>query len=268
MEELMLTVMSLRNMISGMNRKNLDLKRITKTASLLLASGLSSNSIPIAITRRCLEEQREDGGWVSIVDTLWNAYFLQILEPQRYREHIEKAKAFLLRQVNDHGLWGRSQRDISRIPVTGILFYLFPDMADSRTLNLLEELWQSEKNSLTYKAAYTLMAFKVTGYSPQAKKLLDDTLEWLTANQRPDGSFGPWKTHPAASDVFCTSVSLLGLVQYYRSVPPEVFKKAYAWLLDTRLDNGIWPFHEIEDGASWGLYALTQLLKHNLVSDG
>jgi squalene cyclase len=255
-------------MIAEMNRKNLDLKRITKTASLLICSGLSTNSIPDGITRRCLTEQREDGGWVSILDTMWNTYFLQLLGPQQYELNIGKAKSFLLLQINDHGLWGRSQRDISRIPVTGILFYIFPELANNHRLLLLEELWLSEKNSLTYKAAYTLMAFKAAGYTPKEKNLIADTVEWLMENQRPDGSFAPWKAHPAASDVFCTSVAVLGLLQYKESVLPEIFEKSYNWLLSNRLPNGIWPYHEIEDGSSWALYTLTQLLKHNLVSNG
>jgi len=253
-------------MIAEMNRKNLELKRITKTASLLICSGLSTNSIPVDITWRCLSEQRGDGGWLSIVDTMWNTYFLQLLGPQQYKQQIDKAKTFLLLQINDHGLWGRSQRDITRIPVTGILFYLFPDFANNDRLLLLEELWQSEKNSLTYKAAYILMAFKATGYTPEDKTLTGDTVKWLIENQRPDGSFAPWKTHPVASDVFCTSVAILGLLQYKESVLPETFLKSYNWLLSNRISSGIWPYHEIEDGTSWALYALTQLLKHNVVT--
>lgn len=268
MDELFPTIRSLRRMIAEMNRKSLDLKRITKTASLLICSGLSTNSIPADITRRCLSEQREDGGWISIADTMWNTYFLQLLGPQQYAQNIDKAKSFLLLQINEYGLWGRSQRDISRIPVTGILFYLFPDLANKHKLLLLEGLWQSEKNSLTYKAAYTLMAFKAAGYTPEDKTLIAGTVEWLMENQRPDGSFAPWKTHPAASDVFCTSVAVLGLLQYKELVLPETFEKSYNWLFSNRLPNGIWPYHEIEDGASWALYTLTQLLKHNLVANG
>lgn len=233
-----------------------------------MCSGLSTNSIPGAITRRCLDEQHEDGGWVSIVDTVWNAFFLKTLDESRFHTVIQNALDFIRSRENNRGLWGRSQRDISRIPVTGLLFFLFPELANIDGLFLLEELWHSEKKSLTYKAAYTLMAFKAAGYTPRDKTLISDTVEWLMENQRPDGSFAPWKTHPAASDVFCTSVAVLGLLQYKESVLPETFEKSYNWLLSNRLPNGIWPYHEIEDGASWALYALTQLLKHNLVSNG
>jgi len=256
------TVMSLRNMTAEMNRKGLDLKRITKTAALLISSGLSRNSIPREIVVRCLDEQRPDGGWVSIVDTMWNAYFLKLKDETGNRKAIQNALGFIAGMENEQGLWGRSQRDISRIPVTGILFFLFPQLAEARKLLLLEELWQSEKNSLTYKAAYTLMAFSATGYKPKDKNLVEETLVWLRESQRSDGGYGPWKDHPVASDVFCTSLAVLGMLRYPDAVSGDVFGKAYRWLIDTRLPEGIWPYHEIEDGASWGLYALTRLLTH------
>jgi hypothetical protein len=28
---------------------------------------------------------------------------------------------------------------------------------------------------------------------------------------------------------------------------------------NTQLPSGIWPYHEIEDGASWGLYAMSRV---------
>lgn len=265
MNDLLPTIMSLRNMTAEMNRKNLDLKRITKTASLLLLSGLSPNSIPGTIVKRCLGEQQPDGGWISTVDTMWNAFFLKTLDENKFHPAIQKSLEFISGQENKQGLWGRSQRDISRIPVTGILFYLFPGMANEAKLSLLETLWQSEKNSLTYKAAYTLMAFKACAYAPRTKYMIDETLTWLKENQRPDGSFAPWKNHPAASDIFCTAIVLLGMLQYKELIPVEIFQKSYHWMMENRLPQGIWPFHEIEDGASWALYALSQLLTHKLV---
>lgn len=268
MDKLLPTAASLRNMISEMNRKNLDLKRITKTASLLVLSGLSENSIPQDIIERCLDEQQSDGGWVAVVDTMWNTFFLKRLDPVLYKDAIEKAFDFLLSQVNANRLWGRSQRDISRIPVTGIMFYLLPQLANPERLRLLEELWQSEKNSITYKSAYTLMAFRAANYSPLHKDSINETLDWLIENQEDDGGFAPWKSHPAPSDVFCTSIAVSGLLQYKQTVPPLVFQKAFQWLLATRLPNGIWPYHEIEDGGSWGLFALTQLMKAGLDGHG
>lgn len=61
---------SLRAMLKEMLAKDLELRRVTKTASLLLMSGLSPSSIPKRIIDRCKNKQNEDGGWVAITDTI------------------------------------------------------------------------------------------------------------------------------------------------------------------------------------------------------
>ena len=35
----------------------------------------------------------------------------------------------------------------------------------------------------------------------------------------------------------------------------------FDWIINNRLKSGIWKYHEIEDGASWGLFALSELKK-------
>ncbi|MCK9218148.1 MAG: hypothetical protein M0P77_09580 [Firmicutes bacterium] len=268
-KQIIKTIGSLRNMIAEMNEKDIEFKRITKTASLLLLSGMSKNSIPPNIIRRCIEEQNdEDGGWVSIVDTMWNIFFLKLIDQKQYKSNIEKGLKFLNTQKNKNGLWGRAKRDISRIPVTGIMFYLLPEICYESDCYLLERLWISEKNSLTYKAAYILMAFKRNEYSPVNKHLIEETVNWIVNNQKVDGGFSPWKEHPIDSDVFCTSIATLGLLQYKEMVSGRVFYQAFEWLSSNQLANGIWKYHEIEDGASWGLYAMVELLKNEVIQDG
>jgi len=256
------TIGSLRSMLQEMNRKGLELRRITKTACFLMLAGLSVNSIPEIIIERCINEQERDGGWISIVDTMWNVNFFKMLNSVKYQDRISCGLKFLEEQTNRNGLWGRSQRDVSRIPVTGMMLYLHPELATYDRLYKLENLWESEINSLTYKAAYLLMAFKKCSYKPKQEKIIADTLRWLVKNQRDDGSFSPWKEHPVASDIFCTSVASLGLLQYREFVPVDVFKKALLWIEETHLPQGIWAYHEIEDGASWGLWAMTELSRY------
>lgn len=253
--------MSLRNMIVEMNDKKISLKRITKTSSLLLMSGLSKNSMPIKIINRCIEEQHQDGGWAGIGDTMWNAFFLKLIDENKFEDNINRALAFVQSKRNKEGLWGRSDRDISRIPVTGLYFYLFKEVAEEKDLNLLEELWIKEFGGITYKAAYTLMAFKNNNYKPENKELIKDTIQWLIDNQEDDGGFSPWKEHPVDSNIFCTAVATIGLLQYKELVEKEVFNKIYQWLISKQLKNGIWKYHEIEDGASWGLFAMVNLIK-------
>jgi len=262
------TAASLKNMIIEMNEKNIELIRITKTSSLLLLSGISKNSIPQQVVTRCLNEQNEDGGWVSIVDTMWNVAFLKEMNKGEYTKNIKRGLDFLQSQRNKEGLWGRSYRDISRIPVTGILLYLLPELADQQRLHMLEKLWQSEKNSLTYKAAYTLMAFKRNGYKPEDKNLISENVQWLMENQKEDGGYSPWKKHPVDSDVYCTGVASIGLIQYPEIVEPQVLEGAFEWIIKNQLKSGVWKFHEIEDGASWGLFALVEILKSGVLKNG
>lgn len=257
------TVASLRNMLSEMNRKGLEIGRITKTASILMITGTSSNSIPSSIIQQCQKEQRDDGGWKGVVDTMWNIRFLMDVNADIYRTEIEAGLQYLRDNSTDGLLWGRSRRDMNRIPVSGMLFFLLPVLADNRRLVALESLWCSEMNSLTYKAAYTLMAFAKNNFKPAHTRIVANTIGWLIDNQRDDGSFAPWKNHPAPSDVFCTGVALVGLSQFRELVPNAVFEKGQSWLRDTQLSQGIWPFHEIEDGSAWGLWALTEMNRAN-----
>ena len=239
MDSLLSTIRSLSNMLLEMDKKGIEIKRTTKTASLLILSGLSPNSIPNKIIKRVINLQENDGGWVSIVDTMWNTFFLTLIDKEKYRDNVVNGKNYLINQKNRHGLWGRSKRDMSRIPVSGILLYLFPDIANKMELKQLEALWDSEINSIVYKAGYTLMAFRKNEYLPQNREIINKTCRWLAGSQRNDGGFAPWIEHPVDSDVFCTSISILGLFQYPELVPDYTFKKAYSWLLDNRLNSGI-----------------------------
>lgn len=250
---------SLRAMLKEMLAKGLELRRITKTASLLLMSGLSPSSLPMGIVDRCKKEQNEDGGWVGITDTIWNIVFLSLYDKNTHQQIINNGIEYLEANTNKSGLWGRSSRDMSRIPLSGLLLAMIPQLQKQCYLQKLEELWKQEKNSITYKAAYTLMAFSSSKYNPQDSKIISDTVSWLSINQREDGGFAPWKEHPMVSDVFCTSIAILGLLEYKELVSIDVYKRGLEWLEKNQLKSGIWAFHEIEDGTSWGLYALKML---------
>lgn len=253
---------SLNNMVQEMMKKKLELKRITKTASILLSAGFSSPAAFTTLEQRCLNKQNIDGGWVAVVDTMWNAYFLSLMNSDN--RCIDNAFKYLQDNQCENQIWGRSKRDFERIPVSGVMLYLFPTLATKSRLEALEKLWISECGSLTYKASYTLMAFKKNEYLPHEKKLIEDTVKWLIDNQREDGSFAPWKLHPVASDTYCTAIALLGMLAYKELVPVEHITKAVKWLLATQLPVGIWPFHEIEDGTGWALHALVEAKKTGL----
>lgn len=259
---IMTSISSLMGMLNQMLKKNLDLSRITKVASLLILSGVSPASIDKTILKKCIAEQNADGGWISIPDSIWNTLYLKLSNVESALFSYRLGCNYLINNKNKYGLWGRGIRDVTRIPVTGLIAYLLPELVTHKELELLEELWISENNSLTYKAAYTLLAFKSTHYTPSTTNLIEDTIEWLIENQRKDGGFAPWKDHPLESDVYCTSIACLGLIAYSCYVPKSVIEAATNWLVSNQLKSGIWKYHEIEDGASWGLLSLSMAMQY------
>ncbi|NOQ24907.1 MAG: hypothetical protein GQ564_06040 [Bacteroidales bacterium] len=263
MSALIKTIISLRNMIAEMNKKELEIKRISKTASLLVLSGLSPNSIPTDITSRIIKEQQADGGWKNIVETFWCVVLLKFTDEKKYDESINRGIRFIESNETKTGLWGRSNRDMQRIPVSGVLLWLLPELATEQRLIALEKLWKSEQNSIVYKAGYTLLAFNQNNYIPTDQSLIPSTCQWLAENQREDGGFAPWIDHPVDADVFCTAIASIGLFQYQEHIAKGVLQKSNKWLITNRLKTGIWKYHEIEDGASWGLYALSLLQTNN-----
>lgn len=259
-------VVSLLNMIKEMMGKDLELKRMTKTASLLFESGFRSPALFSDLADRCVRAQHDDGGWVAIVDTMWNMRFLSLLGAPQYNKVIERGTSYLDDNKSAMGLWGRSKRDFDRIPVSGIMLSRLRNMVSTERLVRLEQLWQKEFGSLTYKASYTLMAFNDNNYAPSQPDLIVKTIRWIEENQREDGSFGPWKNHPVASDTYCTAVSLLGMLTYPQFISRSNIVRACEWLLETQLPSGVWPFHEIEDGGSWALRALVEAKRRGFLS--
>lgn len=252
------TTMSLHHMVREMYKKNIELARIIKCSVQLILSGVSPNSINGDIVKSLVASQNEDGGFVANTDTIWNAKFLSYFP--KYNKAYEDAVSWLDRHRTGRG-FGRSSRDMGRIPVTGIAFFLHPSLCDNIDLLWLEKLWLSEKNSLTYKAAYTLMAFNKNEYIPQNDRLIPECVQWLMQQQESDGGFAPWKGHPVGTNIYCTAVSVLGLLSYPYSRTDVIVKNAYEYIINNQLPTGLWPYHEIEDGAAWGLRAMVAIEK-------
>lgn len=247
---------SLLNMTGEMYRKGIEISRITKTCALLLMSGLSRADISKEIVERCLHSQRPDGGFVGNTDTLWSIKLLEYFP--EYQAQREGAIQWLSQGNGPEPGYGRSKRDMHRIPVTGLALFIIPELDDRKTLEWLENAWLSEKNSLTYKAAYTLLAFHQCKAMPRQSAMLHDTVEWLLSQQQNSGGFAPWLNHPAGENVYCTAVAMLGIMSDDTNPHCDAITRAYRYLCTTQLKTGIWPYHEIEDGSSWGLFALTQ----------
>ncbi len=210
-----------------------------------------------------IDEQKVDGGWCDINDTALISFLIKDI-PNLKPNYNRALKWLKAQKIKDAG-WGRTQRDIPRIPVTGLLLTLLPELADDASLSWLEMEWTKELHSettLTYKGAFTLMAFASTGFTPQNPSLIADTIEYLVSEQNEDGGFAPWKGHPIGSEPWSTGVDLIGLLSFPELIKPEIIEKTLDWLAKNQLPNGLWPCHYIEEGSSYCYWGAVEALKY------
>ena len=249
---------ALLRVLQDFSRKGIELERICRVAALLCQGGIYENSSLFeAIANRCVAEQKNDGGWVGVEDSLWCVAFLK-----NYEEHNHAYASgldWLKKQRSTNGGWGYSHRDIGRIPMTGLLLYLLPELSSNESCNWLENEWKKEFVSspkLTYKCAFAIMGLIKSKYQLTDNKLLDISLEWLASQQNDDKGFSPWKNHPVGSNPWCTGISIVGLLQNPISGVNKAVSSGMKWLEATQLPDGLWPYHYIEEGSAWALLSL------------
>ncbi len=240
--------------------KQIELERIVRVAVLLMKSGVNqNNSIFREMAKRCLTEQKDDGGWIGVEDSVWCVAFLKGFE--EYSQAYKSGLDWLKVQKLKNGGWGRTNRDIGRIPITGTLLYLLPELSNVDSLRWLEGEWKREFDlnpKLTYKSAFTLMAFKRSDRQFLDTHLLNDTLDWLTSQQNEDYGWGYCLGHPVGSTPFSTGVAITGLLQYPDKIDQNVIANGLKWIEKNQLEEGLWPDHYIEEGSIWAFYALTE----------
>ena len=255
------SIISLSQIARDFFTKGIELERICRTAMLLKESGVNPDTVLYRkLAEKCIDMQRNDGGWTDVVETMWCTAFLNLFD--EFSDPADKALKWLKGQKDKDGGWGKSKRDLPRIPVTGLLLHMLPQLSSDRDLKWLENKWNQEQElepCLTYKAAFALMAFNRNDYHPEKQDFITKTVHWLTGQQNDDGGWGPWKGHPVGSDPWCTGISLMGLLQYPDKTPQKVFLKAMKWLREKQLPNGLWPCHYIEEGSSWAIYAMVSV---------
>ena len=240
--------------------KHIEPERIVRVAVLLKLSGVNqNNSVFQEIAKRCLTEQKDDGGWIGVEDSVWCVAFLEDFE--EYSKAYKNGLIWLNNQKLKNEGWGKIKRDIGRIPITGLLLYLLPELSNVDSLKWLESEWKREFSlnpKLTYKSAFTLMAFKRNDYQFLDSYLFNDTLDWLIFQQNEDYGWGCCQGHPVGSTPFCTGVAITGLLQYPDKIDPNVIVNGLKWIEKNQLEEGLWPDHYIEEGSGWAFYALTE----------
>lgn len=254
------SVISLSQISRDFLHKGIELNRICRLAVLLKESGVNFDTILYhKLAKKCIDTQRDDGGWTDVLETMWCYALLNLFS--EFSDHLEKALKWLRSQSCKDGGWGKSRRDSARIPVTGLLLYMLPQLSSDKDLQWLENKLYQELLSepcLTYKAAFALMAFNQNNYHPKNEDLLAKTVHWLYGQQNDDGGWGPWRGHSVGSDPWCTGISIVGFLQYPDRVSQKILRKALTWLKEKQLPNGLWPYHYIDEGSIWALYSLVK----------
>ncbi len=205
--------------------------------------------------------QQRDGGWADVEETIWCTAFLKLAGKQH---DVQRAFEWLRKQQLENGSWGYSGRDRGRIPITGVLLYLLPELATENSVRWLRDAWTRDlalEPVLSYKAAYVLMALSKHSVD-QEDSLIEETVQQLQNEQNTDGGWGPWKNQPVGSSAEYSGIALTGLLQYPNLVNSKVIERAVNWLQENQLPSGLWPAHYIEEGSSWALLGLVKSLNY------
>lgn len=229
-----------------------------KTLIISAMSCCSSLSFPQKVIDDIISYQKSDGGYIDPLETALSAFTAKMA----LNKNCYKSACNWLLENKAFAAWGNSIRDIDRIPVTGQILTLLPELASQSTLNWMNEEWENDLSSnapLTYKGAFVLKAIRCTGGA--STNLVKDTIKFLVEQQNVDGGFGPWKDHPIGSEPWSTGIALIGLSAWSHLVGHEVLVKALDWLGSNQLPNGLWPCHYIEEGSAYCYWGAVEALK-------
>lgn len=246
-------------------KQGIEIKRVCLCSLSLIMAGSSIEGNLLKEVAKCIVNgQKHDGGWIDVEETLLAVKLLSIISND-YNSPVERGNKWLLSQRNPDGGWGRTNRDISRIPITGLLLHLLPELSDQKVVDWLKNEWRKDfqgDTRLTYKGAFFLLGLSASGVSIDDCLLIKETYSFLFDEQNDDGGFCPWKDHPIGCDPWSTGIVLLGLLSYPELIDREVIERAVNWLAETQLPNGLWPYHYIEEGSAYAYWGLVEALKY------
>lgn len=234
--------------------------RLARTElALTIAGGKQESFVFSRLVARLDKKQSSDGGWSDPEETAWAAGLIRAVRGEK-DAGFEAAKGWLRSERKAGGGWGRHPRDMARIPITGLVVALVPEVIEQRDVDWMRSEWQRDFEGpvrLSYKGGFFLLGTP----RDQENALVFRTIEHLAKDQNEDGGFGPWKGHPIGSDPWSTGVVLWGLSRWIEHVDPVVIEKALDWLRKTQLPSGYWPYHYLDDGTSLALIGAVSAMK-------
>jgi len=240
--------------------RSLEPVRIARAGMALIKIGFGTSApFWLRVAIRLKDSQKSDGGWSDPEETVWAAGLLKAVKNET--SEVYRAAITWLNITRNHtGGWGRHPRDQSRIPITGLIATLLPEVVTTADLDWLEAEWRKDfagQVRLSYKGGFFLLAM---AGRPQSN-LIEETIKHLACDQNDDGGFAPWREHPIGSDPWSTGVVLWGLSKWPHLVKREVYERALDWLAASQLPSGYWPYHYLDDGTSLALIGATSSLR-------
>jgi hypothetical protein len=244
--------------------KGIEPERVARATLLLVKAGvLPSQATLLSVSECCLGAQQADGGWTSVPESAWCAGWLRAVGG--HEAPLEAALAWIRSQRNAAGGWGRTARDTARLPVTGVLLWCHPELADPVALDWLLKAWGEEaagRPVLSYKAAAVCLALSsISSTHPHRSpgQARPSACGALAQEVNPDGGWGPWRSHPEGSTPLWTAMALAGLASS-PGASLAVLPPAAEWLVARQMPEGLWPAHFLEEAAAWAVFALSQHL--------
>ena len=242
--------------------KKLDVKRAARAGTVLIHAGASPKGALLGrLANYILENQQIDGGWCDVEETVWSLAYLKYLGGF---EHVfGRGMSWLHRQRHDKGCWGNSYRDVPRLPLTGLMLQLLPEIVDEQVIKWLEKAALEELSSLpvlTYKLSIPLIVLSRYEHMLSKINTTEKLLNRLLEEQNNDGGFGPWKDHPVGSEPWSTAFAVLSLGGHTMGRSQEALQRAVNWLAECQLPDGSWAYHYIDEGSSLACWALAEVL--------
>ena len=246
--------------------RHLPLRRIVLVASIFKNCNII---FPYSkeLTARIVSEQKEDGGWVDCEDTAWSLSCLTAQED--VKSEFARGCMWLENEKIKNRGWGFCARDNPCIPITAQILYFLPQSkAFSQSVYWLEEQWHKDLRSLVnlnYKGAWYLLSYyKLHESTNLSSQLFNNSVDYLIHEQRDNGSWGPWKGHPAPGECFITGICLAALsLSYFISGDNRILsclRKGIRWIKRSQLENGLFPTHYIEEGSAWILFGWSKAI--------